>query len=75
MSKMTEKEFNQQIIKWGEAGFLDNRENEIIGIAVDFELADYIGDEFVRYCNGQYDSCGLTFKLHPIGKINGMQLL
>jgi len=75
MSKINEKEFNGQIVKWGEAGLLDGRKNEIIGIAVDFELIDHMGDTYVKYSDGMYLSCGLRFELHPISSIEGVQLL
>ena len=75
MSKMTEKEFNQQIVKWGEAGLLDGRHNEAIEIAVDFELIEHIDDTYIKYNYGEYHSCGLMFRLRPLSKMNGMQLL
>ena len=64
--QMTEKEFNQVLVGFGESGAFEGRHDEVIGLRVSYAAADHAHRDY--YCimsDGSYSSMCLRFKLIP----------
>ena len=73
-NKMTEAEFEDQLMVWAESGHFD-QDAPLVKIVSGFKWMHHAESEYCRFVNSEYKWIGgLKFKISASSKVNGIEL-